>query len=83
MNSGGIRIEKLSVRLRGVTAQQARDRAGAIAREIAGAVAREGSSMPSGKREIGKLSVRVRADGKGNEITDQIRRQLAGERPRE
>ena len=79
MNSGGIRIGKVSVRLRGVARREAQERAGSIAREIAGAAAREGLRMAPGKKDIGRLSVRLKADGKGAGIAEQIRRQLAGE----
>jgi hypothetical protein len=79
MNSGGIHIDKVSLRLRGVTSQQARQRAGSLAREIADAVGRQATHIAPGRAEIGKLSVRVRSDGKDSSIAEQIRRQLAGE----
>jgi hypothetical protein len=75
MNSGGIRIGKLSVRMRGATRREAERRAASIAREIAHALAEHSA----GKGEIGSLKVRLRADGKGDGIGEQIRRQLGRE----
>ena len=75
MNPGGIRIGRMSVRMRGVAARDAERFAGSIAREVAHAVAEHSS----GKAEIGSLKVRLRADGKGEGIGEQIRRQLRGE----
>jgi hypothetical protein len=83
MNSGGIRIGKLSLRLRGVTPQQARERGGAVAREVAQAIAGERARMAPGKTDIARISVRMPAAGAGAGIAEQIRRQMAGERPRE
>ncbi len=77
MKARGIHIGKVSLRLGGVTPQQARQRAGSIAGEIAEAVARESSRMTPGKTEIGGLSVRLRPDGAGPGIAEQIRKQLA------
>ncbi len=77
MNSGGIHIQKVSLRLRGVTPQQARERGGSIAAQIADALAREGSRPGQGKREIAGLAVRLRADGKGPGVAEQIRKQMA------
>jgi hypothetical protein len=79
MNSGGIHIGKVSLRMRGVTSQQAQVRAGSLAREIADAVGTHAARLAPGRAEIGKLSVRVRSDGKPSNIAEQIRRQLAGE----
>ncbi|MGA2114835.1 MAG: hypothetical protein ABSH56_08810 [Bryobacteraceae bacterium] len=79
MNTGGIHIDKVSVRLRGVTPQQAGQRAGSIGREIADAVGRQAAHFASGKTEIGKLSVRLKSDGKNSDLSGQIRRQLGGE----
>lgn len=79
MNSGGIHIDKVSLRLRGVTSQQARGRAGSLASEIAKAVGGQAAHIAPGKTEIGKLSVRVGSGGKGSSIAEQIRRQLGGE----
>lgn len=79
MNSGGIHIQKVSLRLRGVTPQQARERGSAIAGQIADAVVRERSRMAGGKSEIAGLAVRLRVDGKGPGVAEQIREQLARE----
>jgi hypothetical protein len=77
MKPRGIHIAKVSLRLGGMTPQQARRRAGSIAGEIAEAVARESSRMKRGKTEIGGLSVRLQPDGAGPGIAEQIRKQLA------
>jgi hypothetical protein len=79
MNSGGIRIGKVSLRLRGVTRQEAQQRAGSIAREIAGAVAREAARKTPGKAEIDQLSVRLRTGAGAPDITEQIRNQWSRE----
>jgi hypothetical protein len=79
MNSGGIHIDKVSLRMRGVTPQQAELRASSLAREIADAVGRHAAHLAPGRGKIGKLSVRVRSDGKSSSIAEQVRRQLAGE----
>ncbi len=79
MNSGQIRIDKVSLRMRGVTPTEARRRAGSIAHEIAEAVAREGAGAAPGKSEIGQLSVRQPAAGKGPGVGEQIRRQWSRE----
>jgi hypothetical protein len=79
MNSGRIRIGKVSLRLRGVTRQEAQQRAGSIAREIAGAVAREAALKTPGKAEIGQLSVRLRPGTGAADIAGQIRNQWSRE----
>jgi hypothetical protein len=79
MNSGGIHIDKVSLRLRGVTPRQARQRAGSMAREIADAVGRQAGRIAPGRTQIGKLSVRLRTGGSNSDLTGQIRRQLGGE----
>lgn len=81
MNPGQVRIEKLSLRMRGVTPQQARQRAGAIARDIARAI-RENASQLSGTTTIPCLALRIEP-GKASGIDQQIRAQWSGERPRE
>jgi hypothetical protein len=75
MNSGGIRIGRMGVRMRGVTPREAERRAGSIAQEVARAVAEHST----GRAAIGSLKVRLRADGRGESIGEQIRRQLVGE----
>ena len=75
MNSALIRIPKLSLRMRGVTAGDAQLRAHSIAREIAAAVATQGTHITPGKTEIRSLSVRLRVDGKGTDMAQQIRSQ--------
>jgi hypothetical protein len=79
MKPGGIHIGKVSLRLRGVTSQQARQRAGSLAREIAEAVGSQAAHIAPGRAGIGKLSVRVKSGGQDSNIAEQIRRQLAGE----
>lgn len=75
MNSGGIRVGKMSVRMRGVTLREAERRAGSIASEVAHALAEHSA----GKAEIASLKLRLRADGKGESIGEQLRRQLGRE----
>jgi hypothetical protein len=79
MKSGGIHIDKVSLRLRGATPERARRRAGSMAREIADAIGRQAAHIAPGKTEIGMLSVRLKANGKNSNLTEQIRRQLGGE----
>jgi hypothetical protein len=73
MNRGGVRIGKMSLRLRGVTAQEARLRADSIAREVARAVAAESALPSAGKSHTGRLSVRLRAEGTTHNLGEQIR----------
>lgn len=79
MSSGSIHIDKISLRLRGVTPEQARQRAGSLAREIAQAMGKQAAHTAHGKTAIAKLSVQVNNQGKDSNLADQIRRQLAGE----
>jgi hypothetical protein len=81
MNPGQVRIEKLSLRMRGVTPQQARQRADSIARDIARAI-RENASLLSATTTIPRLAIRVAAGGKTPGIDQQIRAQLSEDRPR-
>ena len=83
MSGGGIRIAKMSLRLRGVTPREAEQRVHSIAREIAHSLVRERAALPPGESEIGQLSVRVKTGGGGSGIAEQVRRQLGGGRPRE
>jgi hypothetical protein len=83
MSERGIRIERMSLRLRGVKPKQAERQAHSIAREIADSLAGEGALLGRGSGEIGTLSVRVQPNGGGRGIAEQIRRQLGSERPRE
>lgn len=77
MKSSRIHVQSVSVRLRGATPAQARQRAGAIAQEIAQALAGQASASPR-NREITKLSVRLPAAGKAD-VAAQIRSQWSGE----
>jgi hypothetical protein len=72
MKSRAIKIEKVSLRLRGVTPEQAHQRAVLIAGEIAHAAAREQTPTQT---EVPRLSLRLRADGKGPGVAEQIHRQ--------
>lgn len=73
MNSR-VHVGKVSVKLRGATAEQARQRAGAIAQQIGQALA--GQTFEK-NREIAKLSVRVPARGEAD-VAAQIRGQWSG-----
>lgn len=77
MKSRRIRVENLSVRLRGATASQAQQRGGAIAQQIAHALAGQAAGLGQNQK-IAKLSVRVPARG-GAAIAAQIRREWSGE----
>ena len=66
MNSGGIRIGKVTLRLRGVKPAQAEERAGSIAREIARRLAAPGA-LPAGQSEIPSLSLRLPPGGRSRE----------------
>ena len=59
MKQPGIRVEKMSVRLRGVTARQAEHRAASIAREVAQKLAAD--PRLAGTTALDRLEVRVPA----------------------
>jgi hypothetical protein len=79
MKSRAIHIAKISLRLRGVSPDQARQRAGSIAGDLAQAVGRAASQMKSQKTEIPRLSVRLKNSRGESDMAEQIRRQLAGD----
>jgi len=62
MKAGGIRIDKISLRMRGVRPREAERRAGDIAREIARSLSAPGA-LPAGQTEIPSMTLRVKADG--------------------
>jgi hypothetical protein len=80
---GSIRIANLSLRLRGVTPQQAEQRARSIAREIADSLAGGRASLQPGQTDIPQMIVRVKSGSGGSGIAEQVRGQLAGGQPRE
>jgi hypothetical protein len=82
MSSRGIHIGKVSLRLKGVTQQRARQMADAIGREIAQGLAQESPRLAHGKTEIAGFSLRLEANKKGPGIVEQIRKQWDGKRPR-
>jgi|CZKX01.1.fsa_nt_gi hypothetical protein len=83
MSANEIRIEKMSLRLRGVTPQQAEQRARSIAHEIADSLVRERALLAPGQAEFRGLSVRVKSGGGGLGIGEQLRQQLRDGRTRE
>jgi len=70
MKSGGIRINKLAVRLRGIGATEARGRGASIAREVARAVARQAAQGPGTRKHIDRLTL-----GTASAFEPQIERQ--------
>lgn len=75
MNSGQIRIEKVSLRLRGVSAEQGRRRASSMVNQIAQAIARESAGAAGGKSGLEQLSLRLPAAGAAADLGEQISRQ--------
>jgi hypothetical protein len=65
MKTGRIRIEKMTLRMRGVRPRQGEQMAGVIARDIANTLAAPGTLEP-GQTEIPSLSLRLRVKGGGS-----------------
>lgn len=57
MRSDGIRINKLAVRLRGVTPSEARGRGTSIAHAVALAVSRQAARTTGGARRVDRLTL--------------------------
>lgn len=67
MKQPGIHIEKISVRLSGVTARQAGQRAASIAREVARTLAADPRLRSRGTTAIDKLAIRLPARDRRHE----------------
>jgi hypothetical protein len=78
MSSGGIHIGRVSLRVKGVTQQQARKMADSIGWEIAHAVARESPRGADGETKIPGFSLQLKANKTGAGIAEQVRKQWNG-----
>ncbi len=82
MTVPGIRIGKMAVRLSGLTAREAGQRAGSIAREIARSLAADRELASRGRIAMDRLRLRIPAGAAAGDIPRQIRGQLDQEQGR-
>jgi hypothetical protein len=70
MKAGAIRINRMTVRVRGVAPAEARARGASIAREVAAAVARQAAATQGTAKRIDRLTL-----GAASALEQQIQRQ--------